>query len=252
MQISSWYGDDNPQGRNGVDRLRRAGRRRSPDSDAGRYRGLVRLLLTTLVAHVTIDPPQVAKDRFARLAFRVPNEREDAVITHFRVRLPAEHPIRYVSVRPLPGWAYQVETAPPPKPARGGGDELTDVVSGLTWTGGKIAPGEFEEFVVSLGPLPHDTDQLLFPATQTYDDGAVVHFDKGRERSGHPAPAVTLLGPIPSEPVGKSSGSAATQSDLDAAHRRATASLVVGTIGLAVAAIALLRSRRARSSPRRM
>ena len=42
-----------------------------------------------------------------------------------------------------------------------------------------------------MGPLPTDTDQLLFPAVQTYDDGAVVRWDQppaGRGCAGARAP----------------------------------------------------------------
>ncbi len=54
------------------------------------------------------------------------------------------------------------------------GDEVTEVVSTITWSGGTIKPGEFTEFPVSLGPLPEDVESLSFPSVQTYEGGEVV------------------------------------------------------------------------------
>ena len=52
--------------------------------------------------------------------------------------------------------------------------QVTEAVSEITWTGGTIAPGQFDDFEVSVGPLPSDVDVLLFPAVQTYSDGTTV------------------------------------------------------------------------------
>ena len=40
----------------------------------------------------------------------------------------------------------------------------------MTWEGGRIEPGQFEEFQVQVGPLPDAAGSTLaFPAVQTYD-----------------------------------------------------------------------------------
>jgi uncharacterized protein YcnI len=237
-----------------MDRLRRAGQRRQSARRAGQRRALLRLLVAAVVAHVTIDPPEATRGRFARLAFRVPTERDDATTTRFSVQLPAEHPVRFVSVRPHPGWDYQVETTPLDRPIPGGHDEITEAVSSITWTGGEIAPGEFDEFVVSLGPLPVDTDQLQFPSVQTYDDGEVVRYggDGADERDDHhPTPAVTLVADDAGTRAHRTAKTANTAGNntagdkaVDSARRLAATSLVIATIGLSAAAIALARSRR--------
>jgi Domain of unkown function (DUF1775) len=60
-----------------------------------------------------------------------------------------------------------------------------------------IQPGQFDEFEVSVGPLPDDADQILFPTLQTYQGGEVVRWIDEPLPSGeepeHPAPALTLV-----------------------------------------------------------
>ncbi len=65
-----------------------------------------------------------------------------------------------------------------PKPIKSHGGELTEAVTTITWSGGKIEPGQFQEFDVSMGPLPDDTDQLMFKADQTYSGGEVVKWEE--------------------------------------------------------------------------
>ena len=83
-------------------------------------------------AHVTVNPGEAPKGGFAKLAFRVPNERDDAGTTAIEVNLPEDHPIANVSVRPKEGWSYQVERRTLDQPLEGEGDEITDVVSKIT------------------------------------------------------------------------------------------------------------------------
>lgn len=63
--------------------------------------------------------------------------------------------------------------------AQGEGEEpLTEAVRTITWTADSkadaIVPGEFDEFDISVGPLPENVDQMTFKAVQTYDSGEVV------------------------------------------------------------------------------
>ena len=69
-------------------------------------------------------------------------------------------------------------------------------VSRITWTGdgkeGVVAPGEFQDFGLSLKmPEGKAGDKLTFKALQTYDDGQVVRWI-GPEDADEPAPVVTL------------------------------------------------------------
>ncbi|MEV6984910.1 YcnI family protein [Sphaerisporangium sp. NPDC051017] len=153
------------------------------------------------LAHVTIQPGSVEKGSFSKVAFRVPNERDDASTTKLEIEFPTDHPLPFVSVRPVPGWKADVTQSKLPKPVPSKYGDITEAVTKITWTGGKIEPGQFQEFEVSLGGLPTDTDQLLFPTAQTYSSGEVVKWADEPKADGseaeHPVPTLKLVDPAP-------------------------------------------------------
>ncbi|MGH3328844.1 MAG: YcnI family protein [Streptomycetales bacterium] len=150
-------------------------------------------------AHVTVDPAQEEPGGFTALAFRVPTEGDDASTVKLDVKFPTDHPVASVSVRPHPGWSYRVRTTTLDEPIDMHGSQVSEVVDTITWRADSpdsaIEPGEYDEFSVSLGPLP-DTDRLVFKAVQTYDTGEAVRWievpEPGAAEPDHPAPALTL------------------------------------------------------------
>ena len=215
-------------------------------------------------AHVTVNPGEATKGGFAALAFRVPNERPDSGTTSLEVNIPEDTPIASISVKPTPGWTYTVERRTLAEPIDMHGREVTEVVSKITWTGGTINPGEFQEFEISAGPLPEDVDQILFPTIQTYASGEVVRWIDEPLESGdepeHPAPLLTLVDgedehgdTAAAEDEAAAEGEAASgvsvsntasQDDVDSATTLATDGIVVGVLGLLAGAFAIFRSRR--------
>jgi periplasmic copper chaperone A len=151
---------------------------------------------TSALAHVTVNPKEAAGGGYAKLAFRVPNERDNAGTTKLEINFPAEHPFSSVSVRPQPGWTYTVEKRTLDTPIDAHGTQLSEVVSRVTWTGGTIKPGEFNEFEVSVGRLPTSVDSLAFKAIQTYANGEVVRWIEEETPGGtdpeRPAPVLKL------------------------------------------------------------
>jgi uncharacterized protein YcnI len=220
-------------------------------------------------AHVTVQPGEAPKGSFSQLSFRVPNERDDASTNEVRVQLPPEHPIPYVSLKPLDGWTATAKKVTLDEPIEAEGGEITEVVSEVTWTGGTIEPGQYQDFSISAGPLPDDVDELTFKAIQTYSSGEEVAWIQETPASGeepeHPAPVLKLTestgdehgaGGSESETTTTEAGGggeeaadavtvAAVQDDVDDANSRATIALVVGAIGLiaGIAGIALGRRR---------
>ena len=71
-------------------------------------------------------------------------------------------------------------------------------MSTITWTAtdAGLAPGQFDLFTISAGPLPTNTSKLTFKAIQTYSDGTTVNWIqatvKGAPEPEHPAPVLTL------------------------------------------------------------
>lgn len=216
-------------------------------------------------AHVTVNPGEATKGGYAALTFRVPNERDDSGTTAVEVNLPEDYPIASVRVKPKPGWSYEVEHRTLDEPLDSHGTEITEAVSKITWTGGEIQPDEYDEFEVSMGRLPEDADQLVFPSLQTYASGEVVRWidepaEDGEDDPESPAPVLTLVDAEEGHGGGdddeaadgegeSASGltveNAASQGDVDSASTLAAVAIVVGLLGLAAGAFAVVKGRRA-------
>ncbi|MET9801866.1 YcnI family protein [Streptomyces sp. NPDC006368] len=157
------------------------------------------LLSGTAFAHVSVQPQgEAAKGGYATVHFKVPNERDNASTVKVEVTLPAEHPLASVSTQPVPGWKAAVTKAKLAKPLQVHGKRITEAATRITWTadGSKIAPGQFQQFTVSLGQLPENTDRLVFKALQTYDNNEVVRWIEepkdGAPEPETPAPVLKL------------------------------------------------------------
>jgi uncharacterized protein YcnI len=146
-------------------------------------------------AHVSVQPGTAAKGGYSTVAFKIPNEQDKASTIKVEVSLPADHPIASVSIQPVPGWKTEVTKTKLKTPLKSDDGEITEAVTKITWSGGQIKPGEFQQFPLSLGPLPEDTDKLVFKALQTYDNKDVVRWieeQQGQEEPEYPAPVLTL------------------------------------------------------------
>ena len=144
-------------------------------------------------AHVTVHPESYAKGATdGVLSFRVPNEEDTASTTKVQVFLPTDHPVLGVLVTPQAGWTAKVTTTKLKKPVKTDDGTITDAVSEITWTGGRIRHGEFQDFDVAFGQLPDDTGRLTFKTLQTYSDGKVVRWIEeakdGADGAGEPRP----------------------------------------------------------------
>lgn len=132
---------------------------------------------------------------------------------------------------------------------------ITEAASEITFTGGRIGAGQYEDFTVAFGQLPDDGGQLVFKTLQTYSDGKVARWIEqpaaGGEEPENPAPtlkltAATTTAPTttaPTTPAPATTGAADTSDST--ARGLGIAGLVAGVLGLGAAAVAL-RSRAAR------
>lgn len=211
--------------------------------------GLSALVLTVAAsaasAHVTANPSTAEPGSYSKVSFRVPNEEKSADTTKLEIDLPSDHPIASVAVRPVPGWSVKVVTAKLPAPVTSDGAEITQAVSQITWSGGKITPGQFEEFDVSMGPLPTNTDRLVFKAVQTYSDGTVVRWDQDPGNGGpepdHPAPTLRLVAATPA--ANPAPVKASATADDGAARRLGVIGIATGVIGIVIGGLGLTRRR---------
>ena len=206
-------------------------------------------------AHVTVDPSQANQGGDATFTFTVPNERDNASTIQVEVDLPAANPIGSVSVQPVPGWTVAVEKATLAKPVTTDDGQVTEAVSKITWSGGTIKPGEFQQFPVSMGPLP-DTKELVFKALQTYSDGTVVRWIETTPAGGgepdHSAPVVTLEKATANADhhvaaVATEASTGSTTGDKPSSDTLGIVGIVVGALGVILGGVALTRTGRAKT-----
>lgn len=206
------------------------------------------------LAHVEVSPDTAVQGSETTVSFHVPNEEPKGDTTTVEVDLPLDHPLAEVSVRQIPGWTVSVTKSKLPKPVNTGQLQLTEAVSKIVWSGGAIKPDQFEEFDVSMGPLPTNTDTLTFKAIQTYSTGKVVHWDQpqppGAEEPENPAPTLHLTKASASDEhqhgaASATPASASASKDSGGTPLVAWLGLAAGVLGILVGALALARGRRA-------
>jgi uncharacterized protein YcnI len=189
-------------------------------------------------AHVTVNPSTATQGGYTKVSFRVPTESDTASTTKVEVNLPTDTPIASVSLKPLPGWTAVSVKGKLATPIKTDDGEITEAVTKITWTatkGSEIKPGQFQEFDVSLGPLP-EADQVVFKALQTYSDGTVVRWIDEPTTDGtepeSPAPVLKLT-------AATADGAAATPANTVAAANTTDASDDGGVDGWGIAALVL-------------
>jgi periplasmic copper chaperone A len=193
-------------------------------------------------AHVTLQPNEAPAKGFIVEDVRVPNEDESANTTKVSVRFPDG--FAEVSFQPVPGWNVKVKKSKLAQPiTTDEGDKLTEQVSEVTWTGGKIAPGEFQDFPVSLQMPDKAGTTLTFKTIQAYDNGKVVRWI-GPPDSEEPAPQVKVTAAEGQTASTTPTGSTSNSKDNDS-NTLAIIALIVGALGALAGGAALLMRRRA-------
>ena len=208
-------------------------------------------------AHVTLNPREWEAGGFAKFDVRVPNERDNADTTRVTLRFPEQ--VISASFQPVEGWRRTVKMAQLDEPIDDEGEQITERIDTVTWSGGSIRPGEFQEFPVSFQvPEEQPGTELAFPAVQVYSNGEVVRWI-GPPDADSPAPIVAVLEPAAEE------GAAAEEATPEPAPAETTGggeqdeesdtlsivALVVGIAGLAAGLAALfLAGRRQKAAVR--
>ncbi|MBS1678673.1 MAG: YcnI family protein [Actinobacteria bacterium] len=205
-------------------------------------------------AHVTLQPSEAPEGAYTVLDVRVPNESDSENTTKVAVQFPEG--FGDVSYQAVPGWSVKVVHAKLKKPIQTDDGTVTEGVSEVIFSGGKLPPGEFQDFPLSVQIPGKAGEELTFKAVQTYEK-EVVHWI-GAPETEHPAPQVLVTPPKepgttttsvarPSgEASGGESGGSASESSSGGSDDNglAIAALVVAVIALLVAAAAVLGSRR--------
>lgn len=141
-------------------------------------------------AHVTLHPNVVPATQFVELVVRVPNEQADADTTKIEVQFPPG--FAFASTAPVEGWTATTTRRQLEQPVTVEGEERTDEVGVISWSGGEIGPGEYVDFPISVAmPDKAAGTMLAFKAVQTYSNGDVVRWI-GAPSSDRPAPQIAL------------------------------------------------------------
>jgi uncharacterized protein YcnI len=207
-------------------------------------------------AHVGIDPESVPKGSEAvTLAFNVPNEKDDATTNKVEIVLPENKPLSFVSAQPVAGWQLSIQKTKLATPLKNDeGEEVTEAVSRVIWSGGSIGAGQFQQFTMRVGPIPDDVGSLVFKALQTYSDGSTVRWIEPTPPGGaepeNPAPTLELTAATGDDHGGStdttsgSSEAASSSSSDDDSNGLAIVGIVVGAVALVVGAGAFVVARR--------
>jgi uncharacterized protein YcnI len=193
------------------------------------------------LAHVEVSGTDTTQGGYGVATFRVPSESDTASTTELRVTLPDDTPILSASVQPKPGWTATVTKKNLATPQKDDdGNTVNQYVSVVDWKADNpqaaIPPNQFDEFNLSVGPLPKAAS-VSFPALQTYSDGSTVNWNEkaaeGQPEPEHPAPVLTLA-------AGSDESTAPANAAPAAAAPAAAAPAWPGIVALVVAVIAVL------------
>jgi uncharacterized protein YcnI len=203
--------------------------------------GLLSLGTGIASAHVTVSSTDAAAAGYGKVTFRVPNESDTASTVKIRVQLPTGTPFASVSYLPVAGWTATVtQTQLNPPLTDDDGNQVTSAVSVVEFDaapGGGIAPGQFQEFSLSVGPFP-DADTVAFNVLQDYSDGTesawIDPTVAGQPEPENPAPVLSLAGSADG-----STGSAETASTASTTHEHGATTDEPAGLALFLAILAL-------------
>lgn len=173
---------------------------------------------TSASAHVGVSSADASPGGYGKLTFRVANESDTASTVTLRIQIPEASAMGSLRAEPVPGWTVSLTPADLAEPVEVHGQEITSYISVVEYRaadGGGIAPGQFQEFALSGGPIP-DVEELSFPTVQSYSDGSESAWIEptvaGQEEPERPAPVLSLTSAGTAADAG-ASGPAATEHD---------------------------------------
>ncbi|MBV9212679.1 MAG: YcnI family protein [Actinobacteria bacterium] len=227
-------------------------------------RAVLAAALTTMAvpagaqAHVSFHPNDVPAGANVTFNIRVPNEETNADTTKVDVAVPPG--FLDVATQPIPGWNAKVLTRKLAKPVQTDQGKVTEEVSEIIWSGGKIPPGGFQNFAIATAMPDDATGTLTFKTLQTYSNGKVVRWI-GPPSANEPAPTIAVApkgGAIidvagdeagPGDAAAKvnkllaANPTSAKSSTKGASKGLGIAALVVAIVGLLIGLAALMRPR---------
>jgi MYXO-CTERM domain-containing protein len=196
------------------------------------------VLTAAAQAHVTVHPNALPAGGFTVIGVQVPNERDKASTVKVDVQFP--NGIYVASPAVMPGWQARVITKKLPKPVEiEPGFSVSSRIDRVVFSGGRIGPGRFLSFPVSIkAPAVKAGTLLTFKALQTYSNGEIVRWI-GNPSADAPAPQV-LVRPASSPVLDYPAGAATAKQGMTKTLTGFVVGLPLGALGAYLA----LRRRR--------
>jgi uncharacterized protein YcnI len=152
-------------------------------------------------AHVTLEHQEAPVGSPYKAVLRVPHGCAGSPTTAIRVRVPAG--IIGVKPMPKPGWQLNTVTGKYSKPYTLRGATVTEGVTEISWSGGKLPDAHYDEFVF-IGVIAEELgggQTIYFPVVQECEKGVHrwIEVPTGNPAEGHgagsaePAAALRLL-----------------------------------------------------------
>jgi uncharacterized protein YcnI len=149
-------------------------------------------------AHVTLETQQAAVGGSYKGVMRVPHGCEGSATTAIRIRIPEG----VVAVKPMPkpGWTLDTVSGKYPRPYSLRGANVSEGVTEVSWSGGKLPDAFYDEFVFT-GSLADELESgktIYFPVVQQCEKGVHrwIEIPAAGTSPGdypEPAPALKLL-----------------------------------------------------------
>jgi uncharacterized protein YcnI len=154
------------------------------------------LAASSATAHVTLENRQATPASYYKAVFSVPHGCAGSATVKIRVQIPEG----VIAVKPMPkaGWTVETTKGKYSTSYELHGATISEGVREVTWSGGKLADDNYDEFVLATfltGSLKPNTT-LYFPVVQECEQGVSRWIDvpqDGKSESKSPAPGVKLI-----------------------------------------------------------
>jgi uncharacterized protein YcnI len=149
-------------------------------------------------AHITLENRQASPGSYYKAVFAVPHGCAGSATVKIRVQIPEG----VIAVKPMPKAGWTIETVKGKYAAsyENHGATISEGVKEVTWSGGKLADDNYDEFVAAtyLTPTLKPNTTLYFPVVQECEQGTSRWIDipqegKAARDSKSPAPGVKLM-----------------------------------------------------------
>jgi len=153
-------------------------------------------------AHITLEGKQAAVGSYFKAVFAVPHGCAGSPTIKVRVQIPEG----VIGVKPMPkaGWSVDTISGKFAKEYNYHGSKISEGVSEVVWSGGKLPDNNYDEFVIRtfLTDTLKPDSTLYFPVVQECEQGVSRWIDipagnGGQAGSDHgsktPAPGVKLI-----------------------------------------------------------